>query len=355
LHSFKNVNVKTNVWLEPVSKSKRKREIDVLLTTSVLGYQVKFAFECKNYTKKVGVGKISEFVDKLNDVGLSPRYAFYVTRNGYTKDAIERSKEVGIKALVLSGLEEDGCSSKIIAAMQSIIFVLCRIKSWNIRVNKKQYDDVYSPLFSKEGISLGLLPDIVWYTWQKGYPPLKLGDYQLNLFKDFEIYQIINDDKIKLEYINVQLEIFGLVLSVPGKANVHSLFSTDNVQPEKLQMKANFDLENAISLLTFSNEQSLDDYLNNQNDLTLTIGRIKLPRIDIGHCYWPPSPTAIDKISKIGNDYLSGKIKEKPFFNRIDVEGTDINRIVDDIDKSWVDYFNSNLKQIYSQMKLDFS
>ena len=77
------------------ASSKRKREIDVLLTSYVAGYPVKIAIECKNERKKVGSEKIDAFVGKLKDIGIPTQQGIYVSPTGYTKDALDRAKERG--------------------------------------------------------------------------------------------------------------------------------------------------------------------------------------------------------------------------------------------------------------------
>ena len=49
MHEVPGVRVERNVSLPSTVGSGRTREFDVLLTSQVAGYGVRFAFECKNY------------------------------------------------------------------------------------------------------------------------------------------------------------------------------------------------------------------------------------------------------------------------------------------------------------------
>jgi hypothetical protein len=74
MHDSPNVRVERRVFLDPVGGGSRKREIDVLLTSSVAGYPVRVAIECKNEAKKVGAPMIDAFVGKLQHVGIPPQF-----------------------------------------------------------------------------------------------------------------------------------------------------------------------------------------------------------------------------------------------------------------------------------------
>lgn len=100
LHQAQEVEIERNVKIPPKHGSqKRRREIDVLINTRVVGYPFKIAIECKNYKKIIGVGLIDEFRGKLEDAGLSPQQGIFVTSRRYTKDAIDRAQVLGIRLL----------------------------------------------------------------------------------------------------------------------------------------------------------------------------------------------------------------------------------------------------------------
>ncbi len=79
MHGVRGVTVEPNARLKSKRNPKRRREIDVLLTARVAGYEVRFAFECKNYDRPADVTKIGEFADKLDDVGIAKENSIFVT------------------------------------------------------------------------------------------------------------------------------------------------------------------------------------------------------------------------------------------------------------------------------------
>lgn len=99
--------VTPNAKLAPINRNpKKKREIDVLLEGKVVTRPRQRAIECKNLGKKVGVGKIDEFIGKLADVGIPYEHGIYVSPKGYTADAVDRAQPVNIQLLTLTGLTE---------------------------------------------------------------------------------------------------------------------------------------------------------------------------------------------------------------------------------------------------------
>src|SRR6266536_5008487 len=70
MHDQPGVTVERNRRLPPVGGKGVKREIDVLLTATVAGYQIQMAIECKNEAAVIGFPKIDAFVGKLQYVGI---------------------------------------------------------------------------------------------------------------------------------------------------------------------------------------------------------------------------------------------------------------------------------------------
>jgi Restriction endonuclease len=103
MHDVSGVEVAANVFL-PVIGGGRRREIDVLITATVVGYQARYAIECKNERGAIGAPKIDAFIGKLKDVGIPPQYGIYVSVNGYTSGAVRRAKKEGSTDRCMKGL-----------------------------------------------------------------------------------------------------------------------------------------------------------------------------------------------------------------------------------------------------------
>lgn len=69
--------------------SKTSRQIDVLARKKVLRTSVEVIIECKRYTKKLGIGKVDEFIGKLLDVGAP--FGILYAYSGVTKNAQARA------------------------------------------------------------------------------------------------------------------------------------------------------------------------------------------------------------------------------------------------------------------------
>ena len=110
----------------------RTREIDVLLTGKVAGYPVRLAIQCKNYGKPITIGQIGEFRDLLEDVGIPPQNGIIVSVHGYQAGGTKRAKELGIKALVLEGLDETRLKAEIKDTFQFFIHLLLVVEDMHI-------------------------------------------------------------------------------------------------------------------------------------------------------------------------------------------------------------------------------
>ena len=64
-------------------KSKRKRQIDVLVRQNIGQYEIQIVFDCKDYNRPVDVKGVEEFYGLLSDV---PAVEEYLTDPGQEKD-----------------------------------------------------------------------------------------------------------------------------------------------------------------------------------------------------------------------------------------------------------------------------
>src|SRR5262245_21679674 len=128
LHETPGVKVETNVQLQPKhGDPERRREIDVLLTGKIAGYEVRIAFSCKNEALPIKPSLIDEFVGTLDDVRIPYEHGIFVCVNGYTKGALDRAKVRGIKTFVLQGLTKDRLTSEISKAFQFNVYLLADV------------------------------------------------------------------------------------------------------------------------------------------------------------------------------------------------------------------------------------
>ncbi len=86
---FPGARVSPNVRL-PGMKTGRPRQIDVLVERSLGGFDLKIAFDCKCYKRKVNVKDVEGFLGMLDDIRVSK--GVLVTKRGYSKTAYERAR-----------------------------------------------------------------------------------------------------------------------------------------------------------------------------------------------------------------------------------------------------------------------
>src|SRR5688572_28897520 len=77
-HDDPNVKVARNVKLLGRTGT-TPREIDVLVTAGVVGYEVRIAFECKNEAKPIGAEYIDAFRGKLDLIGIPRQHGVFVS------------------------------------------------------------------------------------------------------------------------------------------------------------------------------------------------------------------------------------------------------------------------------------
>jgi hypothetical protein len=102
LKDFPNTEIFSNYKIE--NNSGRKREIDVLLKTTINNFDLIIAIECKDYKKSVSVDKIEAFNSKCKRIkGISKK--IFVASNGYQADAIEAANDFEIELYNLNEID----------------------------------------------------------------------------------------------------------------------------------------------------------------------------------------------------------------------------------------------------------
>lgn len=335
LHGNQGVTVQRNIRLLAKGSKRRKPEIDVLVTSQVAGYTVAFAVECKNYNKVIGTPKINEFIGKLIDVGIPPQMGIYVATKGYTKGAVERAQKDGLRLLLLNGLDDEGISSKVIAAIQSVIYVLPYITQITISNNSDRASPTEDlALFDESGQYRCTVLDLIWERWLNGTPYAAIGQHKFDISLPIGLYQNINGRFERPISIVASVLVRGYGILISGSATTHQLINIVSQKAEKSQSKLTFDsIERRYPLHVFETEESLAKFMQERPEqVKLTVGRVRLPRIRMGNLYWPVSQrvrSALDEFlrTREGSEITSSNLSE--FFDKI--EGDDLVNVWDSI------------------------
>jgi hypothetical protein len=327
LHDWPSVQVERNALLVALGETTGRREIDVLLITSVVGYPVKFAIECKNETKPIGKPAIDAFFGKLCDVGIPPQNGIFISASRYTKGAIRRAKKQGIHTLLLKGLSPDGLKASITgAAHQSIVFLLAVVTSvtWFPRSPERL---PHMPLFvDAGGRLLGTVPHLIAQKWFEGSIPIKAGQYDLALPIPDDWHPFVASGQpveLAKREVYAHVKVVALAFSVEGKTEEYSLLNATTRRAEKVGIRAFFkEGHERYPLVPFESEDDLNHSLAVRQGFKITT-RIRVPRIQYLSAFWPLSRRAAERLFEIARSTkaVDGATPQIPIS---EVEGLDI-------------------------------
>lgn len=334
MHENPNVRVQRGVFLKPVGGG-RKREIDVLLTSSVAGYPVRVAIECKNEAEPIGSPKIDAFVGKLQDVGIPTQHGIYVCTTRYTGGAITRARKAGIRTLVLTGLTKNRLSAEVTKAFQSMVYLFAEIVKFQVQNELSSVEDFaeLSILYDAEGNPQTTIPDMAWRAWVDGSAPSELGEHELR-FEVPEGWRNIADGRTSpVGPLSATIRVAGFVVTFSGEARRHTLFDAANKQPERSRTSVSFDGSTApgYPVRGFEAEEDLREYLGNPEAPRTIVGRLRMPRIRLSATYWPPSERTTKKMVDLMQAYEAGEIPDPRPLKFDEVEGTDLSTMFEPI------------------------
>jgi restriction endonuclease len=329
LHEGPDVKVERNVLLPPLNGDpKRKREIDVLLTSYVAGYPVRIAIECKNEAEKNDVEYIDAFVGKLDDVGIPHQHGIFISVSGYTSGAIDRAKAKGIRTLVLTGLTEDRLSEAISNAYQYTVFLLPVVKRMTFTTGDPKVSEMLG-FQNESGNICGLLPDLVWFQWQEGQIPATLGEHEIRLPIPSGWQPVVDGRPTQLlEPSTATVEVIGIVLKLTGKARRHSLIDAHAKTTDRFRLNVDFNLQRLqrrrVTFRPFSTEEKLKAWMEKHGDIRL-VSRLKLPRLQLlNRFYYPMSARVASIVMTQQYAYETGQSSVCPIFTFSDLEGGEI-------------------------------
>ena len=334
MHEAENVKVERNVKVPPVGSQEPTREIDVLLSSQVLGYPVRWAIECKNWKQTIDVPHIDGFVGKLKDMGIPSQFGIFVTTSSYSSGAKRQAEKEGIRLLVIKDVLHD-LGRDIQQAIQNTVFLLPIINGLAFQnfVNDPVRNFGESlVLFNKQGEKLTSIPDQIWLAWIDGRIQASIGQNDIGLEFPDELYQNINGRLTLVQNISVKVKIVGLVLQFFGNASYYRLDNALTQITERQQIKAHFDpLQKKYPLQTVETEEQLREVLAKHSIVSVT-NCVCLPRLNFWNAlYWPPSERAMKTMAERMQAFEAGLTPDPRPFNIADLEGTDLSAIFEDM------------------------
>jgi hypothetical protein len=330
MHDMPGLKIERNVFLPAIDKSGRTREIDVLITSEVAGFPVRIAIECKNEKEPTGIAKIGEFIDKLNDIGLPVQLGVFVSTSRYESGAIERSKSVGIRTLLLQDTSKE-LPEAVKTAYQSKIYLQLTIT--NIQIS----NDIPGPagagevLFFRDesGKVSGSVADLAWKEWISGKLSSQIGNHEVSLSLPSDWRQIVKGVVAKVSEIKISYQVAGYAISFQGTVSQYNLLNAADKNTEKSQTMVRFTPPSGkYPTVYFKSEEDLASFKKETKGIGVIIGRFRLPRIVWYAIYWPPSKKAIQKLNeKLFDSLRKGEEFDLNKISLIDIEGEDLSTI----------------------------
>lgn len=276
------------------SKTKRRREIDVLITSDVAGYPVRLGIGCKNEAKPLDTAAVDNFVRILTEVGIPVQQGILVSAKGYTRDAQDAASLCGIRTLVFEGLNADRLGQEISAAIQSTVFLLITQTNLSLYpyIGGKLEDDprfVNAVLDTMDEPSAPQLFTCLSWLWMHGAIPATIGEHTVN---------IKPKSADATWYVVSDVTVTGLIASVPGTFSCSILKSTDAGEIERLRVSAKFaEIKGPLTLEPVNSEEALSAMVHKE-PLSL-VTRVRVPRMVTSVGYWPPNEEAVQKVKAL--------------------------------------------------------
>jgi hypothetical protein len=102
----KNPDTKVTHNVELTDNTGNKRQVDVLIEYKADDrFKLKTIIECKDWTSKVKIGTIGEFVDKLKSVGADR--GIFVSRSGFQSGAFDKAKHEGVLLYTFDEIDKE--------------------------------------------------------------------------------------------------------------------------------------------------------------------------------------------------------------------------------------------------------
>lgn len=297
MHEAPGYSVETRKKL-PITayRSNKKREFDVVITTSVAGCAVRVVISCKNEKAKVGVGIVGDFSEALGQVGIPTGHGMIVSVAGFTEDALEAAAAKNIRCLVFSGLNEDRLEQEINEALQSTLFLyqsharislfdedMCEIMGG---VGDLSHFEVIYNVDLPTRPPIPTVMNIVWDAWVQQRIPHKIGMHSV----------VIKHKPDEPRWVMfASTFVVGLVASTPGRYNQSTLTDAQTGTMEKLRVNADFDEPpEKQTLVRFDTEEELQAFFG--KDRLNLVHTVSVPRIGSEFGFWPPSKKVADEI-----------------------------------------------------------
>ena len=284
MHLVPGVSVKQHVYLT-VPGTTRRREIDVHVLGSVAGYPVQFAFECKNYGRVIQAPDIDAFVGKLQDVRIPTACGIYVSTRGFSKGAVQRAQDAGIRTLLLTGLDASRLAALVEEAIHSTVLILPFVVEWSVvsDIKEPKQDELFS-FRDDRGAFAGTVADLFASAWLSGAIPRTLGRHHVELSVPSGWHHVFDGIESPPHELSGEVIVRAAVVNKAGTLQQHALIDEASKLVQKVLLKAKFEQQpgGRAPVLWFDSEEALQHHLDHRAAPFKATVRLLAPRIRFG-------------------------------------------------------------------------
>lgn len=168
-------------------KSKRSRQIDVLVRKKVGQYDLMIVIDCKDHARPIDIKGVEEFHGLVDDVGANK--GALVCPKGFTKAAKERA--LGFMIDLYSPFDTDPHKWKVKASVPALMDFREAAISLGLSSSAPMPfmlpEDFMTSLnvVDKEKNSLGTMVEVAFRRWNEGRYPIEPGEH-----KDLDIFEV---------------------------------------------------------------------------------------------------------------------------------------------------------------------
>ena len=310
LHEDSGAVVRPDVRLPAKNDRSRHRQIDVLLLGETAGYQTAIAIECKNFQRPVNVRDVGAFKDLLEDVGLAPQQGILVSASRIGSGALSRAREIGMRVFELSGLTADGLSEAVRDASQAVVYIVPAVSDISVtnEVRRAAPHELLL-LHDPAGEVVCYVHDLLWLRWLEGQPPSVLGEHEVRVDVPDGWHTVVGGRRFPVLSAAAKVRVRAAVVEFPGTASDFALVDPEDRTVERMRSTASFETSGERPVRVFEEESELEALeTRGAGELRVTVGRIRTPRMQINHVYWPLSPRVLRRVRQYHRFYRMGRI-----------------------------------------------
>jgi len=154
---------------------------------------------------------------------------------------------------------------------QSLIYLLSTIARIQVESDVAETENDWQMLvFHREDRQFcGTIPDLVWQEWISGKIPDNIGFHSLALEVPDDWIQIVDGKGIRLTGIEVEVQITGHIITIPGSVSHYALINASSQEVERRQVKTEFEMSpGTYPMTTFLTEDELQRFIYRSKGLS---------------------------------------------------------------------------------------